>query len=104
MAEVAAPKKRRIVNAKAKGTRNEHKAMRALEDAGYHCTRSAGSFGPFDVVALGPQGVRLIQVKTNENARPAEREQMALFQGPPGSTKEIWIYYDHSRQPAINVL
>jgi hypothetical protein len=93
------------LNAKRKGTRNEHKAIRALEDAGYHCTRSARSLGLFDIIALGRQGIRLVQVKTNEDARPHEREQIQLFDGvPPGATKEIWIYQDYTRKPVIKVL
>ena len=31
------------MNAKAKGTRNEHRSMAVLEAAGYRCTRSAAS-------------------------------------------------------------
>jgi hypothetical protein len=98
-------KERKRVNAKRKGTRNEHKAIRALEDAGYHCTRSAGSLGLFDIIALGRQGIRLVQVKTNEDARPHEREQIQMFDGiPPGATKEVWIYQDYARKPVIKVL
>ena len=41
---------------KRKGSRNEHKAMRILEAAGYHTTRAAGSFGLFDIVAINAQG------------------------------------------------
>ncbi|MGA2260105.1 MAG: hypothetical protein ABSH28_01575 [Acidobacteriota bacterium] len=97
--------KRKRVNAKRKGTRNEHKAIRALEDAGYHCTRSAGSLGLFDIIAIGRQGIRLVQVKTNEDARPHEREQIQMFDGiPPGATKEVWIYQDYARKPVIKVL
>jgi hypothetical protein len=98
-------KERKRVNAKRKGTRNEHKAIRALEDAGYHCTRSAGSLGLFDIIALGRQGIRLVQVKTNEDARPHEREQIQMFDAiPPGATKEVWIYQDYARKPVIKVL
>jgi hypothetical protein len=96
---------RKRVNAKRKGTRNEHKAIRALEDAGYHCTRSAGSLGLFDIIAIGRQGVRLVQVKTNDDARPHEREQIQIFDGiPPGATKEVWIYQEYVRKPVIKVL
>jgi Holliday junction resolvase len=33
------------MNAKRKGTRNEHKSIRILETAGYACTRAAASLG-----------------------------------------------------------
>jgi Holliday junction resolvase len=42
------------MKAKRKGTRNEHRTIRLLEAAGYSCTRSGGSLGVFDVVALAP--------------------------------------------------
>jgi Holliday junction resolvase len=90
---------------KAKGTRNEHKAMRALEVTGYHTTRAAGSLGMFDVIAINAQGLRLIQVKTNRDASPVEREQIALFDRlPPNATKEIWIYKDYAREPLIKII
>jgi Holliday junction resolvase len=41
------------MNAKAKGTRNEHRSMRLLEAAGYRCTRSAASLGEWDIVGIG---------------------------------------------------
>ncbi len=40
------------MNAKAKGTRNEHRSMRLLEAAGYHCTRSGASLGVFDIIGM----------------------------------------------------
>ena len=96
---------RKRVNAKRKGTRNERKAIRALEAAGYHCTRAAGSLGLFDIDAIGRLSVRLIQAKTNEDARPQEREAIQMFDCiPPGATKEIWIYYDYQRKPVIRQL
>jgi hypothetical protein len=87
---------------KRKGTRNEHKAIQILEAAGYHCTRAAGSLGLFDIVAISRQGIRLVQVKTNRDAAPAEREAIELFEGvPPGATKEAWIFRDYQRAPII---
>jgi len=41
------------MNAKAKGSRNEHKSIKLLEAAGYRCTRAAASLGIFDIVAIG---------------------------------------------------
>ena len=90
-----------MANPKRKGNRNEHKAIRTLEAAGYHCTRAAASLGLFDIVAISRQGVRLVQVKSNRNAPPAEREAIELFQAPPGASKEIWIFEDYGRAPII---
>jgi len=89
------------MNAKRKGNRNEHRAIRILESAGYSCTRAAASLGVFDVIAIGRQGVRPVQLKSNRDASPLEREQITLFETPPGCSKEIWIFHDYSRESVI---
>lgn len=82
------------MSAKRKGTRNEHRAIRILEAAGYHCTRAAGSLGAWDIVALGRQGVRLVQVKSNRNASPLEREQLARGTAATGCRERNGTYMD----------
>jgi hypothetical protein len=90
---------------KRKGSRNEHKAMKILQAAGYNTTRAAGSFGMFDVIAINAQGLRLIQVKTNRDASPVEREGIALFDGlPANATKEVWIFRDYAKEPIIKII
>jgi len=91
------------MNAKAKGSRRERQARTILEMAGYHVVKAGGSLGVFDLVALGPQRVRLVQVKSNEKPRPAERERLALFPRFPYTSKEVWVFYDRQREPAIEV-
>lgn len=91
-------------NAKRKGSRNEHKAIRILEAAGYYCTRAAASLGVFDIVAVSKQGLRLIQVKSNRPPGPIEREAIELFAAPPGASKEIWVFHDRQQQPIIRVV
>ncbi len=53
------------MNAKRRGTRNEHRSRRLLEAAGYAVTRAAGSLGAWDLVGIGPIDVVLLQVKSN---------------------------------------
>jgi Archaeal holliday junction resolvase (hjc) len=90
---------------KRKGSRNEHKAMKILQAADYHTTRAAGSLGMFDVIAINSLGIRLIQVKSNRDASPVERESIALFDGlPANATKEIWIFRDYARRPIIKIM
>ena len=61
--------------------------------------------GFFDVVAINAQGVRLIQVKTNRDASPLERECIQLFDGlPANATKEVWIFRDYARAPIIKAI
>jgi len=90
-----------------KGSRAEHKTIRVLEAAGYCCTRAAGSLGAWDVIAIGPGDVRLVQVKSGKApyCSPAEREGLELFQVPPtGVRKELWRWRDWARAPEIEVV
>ena len=86
------------MSAKSRGTNAEHRAIRALELAGYRCTRSAASLGELDIVAIGPTGVRGIQVKLDSpgrTIRPSEleivREELRALPRPPGVTYELWV-------------
>ena len=63
------------MNAKAKGTRNERRAKRMLEEAGYYCVRAGGSLGLFDLAAFSRGGCRFVQVKTNR--KPKQKERVA---------------------------
>ncbi len=88
---------------KAKGNRNERKTRKYLEARGYYTTRSAGSFGAFDIIAIpreeGP--TKLIQVKSNR--RPGKREMRTIerFEVPYYVVKEVWIWEDYVREPII---
>jgi len=92
------------MNTKAKGSRRERQARVILETAGYYVVKAGGSLGIFDLVALGPQGARLVQVKSNEKPRPAERERLELFPRYPYTSKEVWVFYDRQKEPAIEVM
>lgn len=92
------------MNTKTKGARRERQARKILETAGYHVVKAGGSLGVFDLVAIGPQGARLVQVKSNEKPRPAERERLELFPCFAYCTKELWIFYDRIREPVIELV
>jgi Holliday junction resolvase len=92
------------MDAKRKGTRAEHRAMRILESAGYICTRAGASLGLFDVIAIGPNDVRL-QVKAGTKyLSGTEREQIQALAVPPAVSKECWIFRDRARVPLIERL
>jgi len=84
----------------SRGAGAEYRAMEHLERVGYFCIRSAGSHGPVDLVAVGPTGVRLIQVKRAQDGYlpPAElelaREQLRSIPCPAGVSREIWVWRD----------
>ena len=72
-----------MLNAKRKGTRNEHKSIKVLEAAGYRCMRSAASLGEWDIVAIGSRDVVLCQVKTRDWPGTVEMETLREFPAPP---------------------
>jgi len=92
------------MNAKGKGTRNEHRSMAILEAAGYHCTRSAASLGDWDLVGIGSTDVVLVQVKSNRPPSPAERETLKLFPAPPNARKLVHVWHDRRRLPEVTEL
>lgn len=92
------------MNSKAKGNRNELKTVHLLKSIGYTCTKSGGSLGIWDVIALHPTHMRLIQVKSNDPPGPAEREKLMLHRAPMGASKEIWIWVDRESRPKVEVL
>jgi hypothetical protein len=69
------------------------------------CTKAGGSLGLFDVVAVGPQDVRLIQVKAGTKYLSAvEREQIGLLAVPANVSREAWRFPDRCRAPLIERL
>jgi Holliday junction resolvase len=90
------------MNAKRKGARAEHRAMKLLEAAGYLCTRAGASLGVFDVLALGAHDIKAIQVKSGTKyCSMVEREQLQLVRVPSNVSKEIWRFPDRCRVPLI---
>ena len=71
------------VNAKRKGTKNEHRSIRLLEAAGYACTRAAASLGAWDIIGVGSTDFALVQVKTRDWPGSVETENLKLCPAPP---------------------
>lgn len=92
------------MNAKRKGTRNEHRSMQLLETAGYSCTRAAASLGEWDIVAIGSQDVILLQVKTRDWPGSVEMEGLKNFPCPPNCKKLVHRWRDRQRLPDVKEL
>jgi hypothetical protein len=101
------------MNAKRKGWRREDQARKQLEKEGYYVTRSGGSLGLWDLIAIrGSWGtgeivmplVRLVQVKSNRPPSRKEMQRLRSFKTFGGEmSREVWIYPD--RKPVrIEVL
>lgn len=84
-----------------KGRRNEYRSMRVLEAVGYICIRSAGSHSPFDVIALGPSDVLLVQCKTNEWPGTIEMESLRLLPVPANTRKLIHRWDERTKLPLV---
>jgi Holliday junction resolvase len=89
------------MNAKGKGTRNEHRSIRLLEAAGYQCTRAAASLGAWDIVGIGSTDVVLVQVKTRDWPGVAETETLKLFPAPANCRKLVHRWRDRQRVPDV---
>lgn len=89
---------------KRKGTRNEHRSIALLEASGYRCTRSAGSLGEWDIVAIGSTDTVLVQCKTNRWPSPLEMETMRLFPVPVNCRKLVHRWDDRKRMPLVKEL
>jgi Holliday junction resolvase len=87
------------VNAKGKGTRNEHRSMALLEAAGYACTRAAASLGAWDIIGIGSTDIVLCQVKTRDFPGVEEMEGLREFRCPPNCRKLIHRWRDRQLQP-----
>jgi Holliday junction resolvase len=93
------------LNNKAKGSRAEHRVIKILEAAGYVCSRSSASLGLFDVIAIGPAAVRLIQVKCGSAyLSGVEREQIRALAVPANVSRECWRFPARCRTPVIEIL
>jgi Holliday junction resolvase len=89
------------VNAKRKGTRNEHRSIALLEAAGYACTRAAASLGAFDIIGIGSTDVVLVQVKTRDWPGAVEMEAIKLLPAPANCRKLVHRWRDRQRLPDV---
>ena len=89
------------MNARQKGTRNEHRSMAVLEAAGYYCIRSSLSAGVFDVVAISSSDILLVQVKTRDWPYSEELDALKAFQAPMNTKKLVHRWRDREILPDV---
>lgn len=92
------------MNAKAKGTRNEHRSRVLLEAAGYAVTRAAASLGVWDLIGIGSTDVVLVQVKTRDWPGSVEMETLSTFRVPPNCRRLVHRWRDRQRAPDVREL
>lgn len=92
------------MNAKAKGTRNEHRSMILPEALGYRCTRAAASLGAWDIIGIGSTDLVLVQVKSNQWPGTAEMETLHDFPCPPHCRKLVPRWRDRQPMPDVKTV
>ena len=60
--------------------------------------RTAGSHGAYDVIAIFPDHVKLIQVKSG---RARDDGKLARLEVPPGIVKEMWKFDARARSHTV---
>ena len=89
------------MNAKAKGSRNEHPSMAILEASGYGSTRSAASLGEWDIVGVSAGGFILCQFKMRDWPSVEDMEALRGFPCPPNCRRLIHRWRDRVRLPDV---
>lgn len=85
------------------GRRFEYKVKKQLERAGNIVMRTAGSHGPFDLIAISPEGeIGFVQCKRVETAPAAKRLIEKFRESPPlpkngGYEQELVVYVSNDR-------
>ncbi len=90
-----------MMNAKRKGTRNEHRSRLLLEAAGYAVTRAAASLGVWDLIGVGSTDFVLVQVKTRDWPGSVEMETLQAFTVPPNCRRLVHGWRDRQRVPDV---
>ena len=80
-----------------KGARQENQLKKIKEAEGAYVMRSAGSHGAFDIIAVYPDRVELIQVKTL--GQKVDTEKLLSIPVPPNVTK--WVYFKPFRKDFV---
>ena len=85
----------------APGRQAEYWARNELRDIGYLVLRMAGSKGPVDLVAIGPQNVMLVQVKRIQSGEvpsfDRELAELREIAKPAGVFCELWAWHDEHK-------
>jgi len=89
------------MNAKRKGNWADYRSMALLESSGYRCSRSAASLAEWDIIAVGPADVVLVQVQTRDWPGREETERLKLFPAPANCRKLIHRWRDGERHPDL---
>lgn len=83
-----------------RGIEAERRCANDLRDAGYKVTRSAASKGQYDVIAIGPTNILLVQVKRTKekyrlfSAKDRREIERAVCPETELVRKQLWCWLD----------
>ena len=84
-----------------RGRSFEYRAAAILRKQGYIVTRAASSKGVFDLIAVGPDDIKLLQVKSGARSiSKKELEIMVAIPVPACAVKEVW-WFPGNRKPVV---
>lgn len=89
------------------GRRAEWRARDILKRDGYHTViRAAGSKGPCDLIAIAPEAIRLVQVKSGRGISGAERAELQVLKAqlPRFCSLEVWRFTKGYTEPSVEVI
>jgi hypothetical protein len=89
------------INAKAKGTRNEHRSMAYYERQGYLTMRSAASLSPWDFIAWTETDIIYCQVRSSRWPGSKEMEILQETMIPAWGRKVVHRWMPRKREPDI---
>lgn len=78
-----------------RGRRWEYEVAKQLRKEGYKVMRTAGSHGPYDLIALGPNLIILIQCKVTKTE--AAKKRLVNMFGGIQEPNDDQLYGKHSR-------
>ena len=91
-----------MINTKEKESRRLRSVKKHLETIGFYVVLSRASLGLFDLVAMNPNGILLIQVKCGSWPDEAEEETIRLFDKcPKPYIKQVWRFDDRKVNPQV---
>ncbi len=76
----------------SKGRQYEYRTIKSLKDQGFNCIRSAGSHGPFDIVAWNEDVIYFIQVKVGVKPTRKEIDEILNIPVPMNAVKLLFNY------------
>lgn len=85
----------------ARGTRAEYRIRKWLEGRGHFVTRSAGSRGPADLIAMNGRECLAIQVKRGRWDKQKATDLLMTIPAAPWLKRQVWTWEPFADAPTV---